>query len=363
MIAHLRSAESDTRAHDNIGPRLLLSVWILCGVAAIFLGLRVYCKILGRRGLWWDDGFLIGAFVALLAECGLIVAMVELGYGKHIWDFDQSNVPQWVLLSNCRTTFTVAAACWSKTSFGITLTRITDGWTKRFIFILLVSMNIFLGLSGLFPWVNCTPIKKSWSPFTEGTCWPSKTLVHYNIFSGAYSAGCDIILALLPWTVLRTLQMAMREKLGVGLAMSMGIFAGITAIIKTKNLTLLLESDFYKSVQLTIWDTAESSVTIMAASIPVLRVLIREAKSSARKYYHAEDEHNTYHTQIVSRRTHTSGLQTTRSARDPTADDGSDKGILNPQKGIFCINEVAVEYHPKEATETYEMKAYGSGSS
>lgn len=66
MIAHLRSTESDTRAHDNIGPRLLLSVWILCGVAAIFLGLRVYCKILGRRGLWWDDGFLIGAFVSFL---------------------------------------------------------------------------------------------------------------------------------------------------------------------------------------------------------------------------------------------------------------------------------------------------------
>lgn len=120
--------------------------------------------------------------------------MVELGYGKHIWDFDQANVPQWMLLSNCRTTFTVVAACWSKTSFGITLTRITDGWTKRFIYILLVSMNIFLGLSGLFPWVNCTPIKKSWSPFTEGTCWPSKTLVHYNIFSG----GRRIVVSIRP---------------------------------------------------------------------------------------------------------------------------------------------------------------------
>ncbi|KAH7007334.1 hypothetical protein EDB80DRAFT_751959 [Ilyonectria destructans] len=296
MLAHLRSVLSDTRAHDNIGPRLLISVWILCGFAAIFLGLR---------------------------------------------DFDQANFPQWVLLSNCRTTFTVVAACWSKASFGITLTRITEGWTKRFIFILLVSMNIFLGLSGLF-------------------AWPSKTPVHYNIFSGAYSATCDIILALLPWTVLRTLQMAMREKLGVGLAMSMGIFAGITAILKTKNLTLLLKSDFYKSVQLTIWDTTESFVTIMAASIPVLRVLIREAKSSARKHYHAEDGHNTYHTQIVSR-THTSELQATRSAQDPTADDGSDKRILKPHKGIFCTNEVAVEYHPKEATKTYEMRAYRSG--
>lgn len=33
----------------------------------------------------------------------------------------------------------------------------------------------------------------------------------------------DFILALLPWAVLRNLEMTKREKAGIGLAMSMGI--------------------------------------------------------------------------------------------------------------------------------------------
>ena len=38
-----------------------------------------------------------------------------------------------------------------------------------------------------------------------------------------------------------------------------------------------------------IWGNAESCVTIVAASIPVLRVLIRDARASYAKYYVSEE--------------------------------------------------------------------------
>jgi hypothetical protein len=31
--------------------------------AAVFLALRVYCKLSRRRSLWWDDHFLIASWV------------------------------------------------------------------------------------------------------------------------------------------------------------------------------------------------------------------------------------------------------------------------------------------------------------
>jgi hypothetical protein len=50
--------------HDNLGPNLNIAVWILTGAALIFLGLRLYCKLSIRRGLWWDDYVLVAASVS-----------------------------------------------------------------------------------------------------------------------------------------------------------------------------------------------------------------------------------------------------------------------------------------------------------
>ncbi len=49
--------------HDNGGPKLLASIWTLGFIATVFLGLRVYCRLLRRQHLWWDDGILIGSWV------------------------------------------------------------------------------------------------------------------------------------------------------------------------------------------------------------------------------------------------------------------------------------------------------------
>jgi len=49
--------------HDDRGPALEAASWSLTGLATVLLGLRIYCKFLGRRGLWWDDWLLMSAWV------------------------------------------------------------------------------------------------------------------------------------------------------------------------------------------------------------------------------------------------------------------------------------------------------------
>jgi hypothetical protein len=56
----------------------------------------------------------------------------------------------------------------------------------------------------------------------------------------------DITLAMLPWKLIWGLQMRRQEKVGVAFAMSCGLFAGITAIIKTTKITAMLSADFCK---------------------------------------------------------------------------------------------------------------------
>lgn len=60
----------------------------------------------------------------------------------------------------------------------------------------------------------------------------------------AYSGFMDIVLALLPWQVIWGLQLNFKEKIGVGIAMSMGMLAGIVAFVKCSALPAVNGDDF-----------------------------------------------------------------------------------------------------------------------
>lgn len=48
----------------NLGPQLNITGWVLTGASGVFLALRVHCKILQKRSLWWDDHLLIASWVS-----------------------------------------------------------------------------------------------------------------------------------------------------------------------------------------------------------------------------------------------------------------------------------------------------------
>ncbi|KAJ2897632.1 hypothetical protein MKZ38_004532 [Zalerion maritima] len=351
----------------NLGPKSTAVVWGLSIAALVFLILRVYCKFRMSRGLWWDDWVMIAAWILLLADCILQSYTTSLGFGHHVYAIDEDILPKLGLALNFSGTFIVLAAAWSKTSFAITLLRVSTGWLKHLIWFLIATINLFMILSAIFRWNSCKPIEKSFDRTIEGTCWPEKPLLYYDIFSSAYSATADIVLALLPWQLIFSLQMRTKEKVGVALAMSMGLFAGATAIVKCAQLPTLADGDFtYTGTSLIMWGAAEPAVAIMAGSIPVLRVLIKEAHSSAKKYRQTSQERQT-NIMGTSRRHEPNTVVVTASRssvlRKPggdgdsaTGDDRSEKSILGAGK-ILRTDAVAVEYHDRRDIEDgYEMQ-------
>jgi hypothetical protein len=54
----------------------------------------------------------------------------------------------------------------------------------------------------------------------------------------------DLSFAIIPWFILRKLEMGPEEKVGVAVAMSMGIFAAVCAFIKASTLPELANIDF-----------------------------------------------------------------------------------------------------------------------
>ncbi|OIW32896.1 hypothetical protein CONLIGDRAFT_695133 [Coniochaeta ligniaria NRRL 30616] len=272
------------------GPKILISTWTLVGLSFTFLVARLYCKARARRGLWWDDHVLIISWMCLLASIITVTWSVPRGLGRHVYAAPVENISTLALIGNVTGSLSILAAVWSKTSFALTLLRILQGRMRALVWFIIISSNVAMSLNALFVWIRCTPVSKTWNVFEEGSCWEPHVYPNFGMFAAGYSAAMDFVLALLPWKIIWNLQMKGKEKFGVAVAMSMGIFAGATAVVKTTEIPSLASGDFTcRSLALCraliIWGAAESAVTIMAASIPILRTLFHDLRASSRKYY------------------------------------------------------------------------------
>ncbi|KAK4097699.1 putative integral membrane protein [Parathielavia hyrcaniae] len=268
----------DGLAHPDYGPQLNIVFWLLTGLAAVFLALRLYCKIYRGRQLWWDDYFLIAAWASLLVSAATTSVCVSLGYGKNTYDMPAESITTMQLVAVFAGFFSVLAAAWSKTSFALTLLRLCEAWRwlKAAIWFIIITVNAILGAAMLFMWIKCRPFAKIWDSSLEGWCIDPSNIVTLYQWSAGWSGSADIVLALFPWTILFGMLKTLnnKERLGIGIAMSMGIIAGVASFVKMAMLPKLT-GEAAETVAVTIWGGAEGATTIMAASIPVLRALIR----------------------------------------------------------------------------------------
>ncbi|KAI0129613.1 hypothetical protein BJ170DRAFT_731208 [Xylariales sp. AK1849] len=148
-----------------------------------------------------------------------------------------------------------------------------------------------------------------------------------------YSGVMNIFLALLPCTIIPQLQIKMKEKIGVAIGMSMGVFAGVTAFVKSAKLRSLGSEDFtFEGGDLVTWGTAETATTVIAISIPVLRALVRRWTVSTARFQKSTSQDGT------PGRLHLSGKKTNdtsdaqSAAREGRSDTASDQSLLPKQE-------------------------------
>ncbi|KAK4119115.1 hypothetical protein N657DRAFT_650534 [Parathielavia appendiculata] len=229
---------------EHLGPYLNRVIWTLAALSGLFLGLRLFSKLWRHRGLWWDDHFLIASWLALVISCSLQSVGVTYGLGRLYAELDEPTINAISLYSMIAGFGSILATCWSKTSFAISLLRISNGWVKWFVWFIIISVNLVLGSNGAIQWVQCWPIQKRWNYWMEGNCFEPKIVQSYNAFiagahfqdkptggdevtdrghSTAFSGFMDIVLALLPWKIIWTVAINKREKLGALVAMSAGL--------------------------------------------------------------------------------------------------------------------------------------------
>jgi len=111
----------------------------------------------------------------------------KFGIGLHYEDMDVEKMPLVSIISYSAGFATILGAAWSKTSFAITLLRLSEGWVKWVVWYIIISVNLVLGVSATILWIQCWPVEKLWIYELKATCWPVEIVERYQTFtSSAY---------------------------------------------------------------------------------------------------------------------------------------------------------------------------------
>ncbi|KAK8036179.1 hypothetical protein PG993_008793 [Apiospora rasikravindrae] len=314
----------------------------------IFLVLRFWIKISRSCGLWWDDSLLALSWVTLVVNNAIISVLLSLGFGT-----EQSYTTHMAILLAISGVTIPLARVWSKTSFALTLLRVIDTkarFQRLFIWFVIISMHSLSILYCVMVWRRICE-----SQATEdsqavgripGPCLPLNILLALQISNIALSAFMDFALALFPWLIIWKLQMRLQEKIGTAVAMSLGILsgsrAGIFAILQIKGILTLAGPGYseYRLATLSIVSSAEPTITIVAASIPVLRILLRDL----------------YHKPTLVE-VSTKGTSRAELRRTSTKIDRNTS--VDQPRGITQKTEVEIEYSRKSSYAAHDSRGVG----
>ena len=120
--------------------------------------------------------------ICLVLSCIVQSIDTSLGFGRPPSDIDPSLLDTSRLVSIVAGFFLILASAGSKTSFALTMLRLSTGWVRWFIYFVMVSTNLTTAVSASLHWIQCSPVDRLWRQHLEGTCLPLSTVNGFNMF-------------------------------------------------------------------------------------------------------------------------------------------------------------------------------------
>lgn len=164
---------------------------------------------------------------------------------------------------------------------------------KRNLFYFIIVSQLIINLGTMVEvLISCEHFAQLWDSRLHGRCWSPKIQAYLGFFQGgkstrfsslcshpnrppAWNSTSDLVLTVLPITILKNLNMELRTKVALCILMGLSFFAMIACIVKTVELRALGDRmDFtHGTANFVIWFTIEQYIVIIAASVPTIRPL------------------------------------------------------------------------------------------
>ncbi|RGP62978.1 putative integral membrane protein [Fusarium sporotrichioides] len=212
-------------------------------------------------------------FFPLATVCNVFLVaftlnMTNYGMGKHLWNvpFSPDLFPNFSLNNLLAAIFFCAATGFAKGSILIFYLRIFPMRSARIL--IWTAFAFIIGYSTASVLVNifsCNPIRGSWDPEVIATAKCINRPVFYFLQAGL-GIFADILTVLIPLPWLKTLMLPKKQKIGVGVLLTMGA----SVLLHDPDLT-------YNTVMALMWCVLELNLSIIGGSVATIKPFLRIA--------------------------------------------------------------------------------------
>ncbi|KAF3042864.1 hypothetical protein E8E12_000618 [Didymella heteroderae] len=246
-------------------------------LAALFLGIRIYTKVVLARNFSADDGALLVAWSLSVTIQTMILYQYGRGtLGTHIWEIPASKINStFNLISVCTILYCpfLAAAKFSLLFFYLKLSHLR--WFRIAVYanmFLVVGYNIGL----VFPLIfTCTPVMKNFDVFITGGSCLDRTPLY--MATAVLNMITDILLLVLPLPMIVKLQMPVIQKAGLICVFGIGSATCVTSAVRLVLLFPMLRTidQTWAIVTPGKWILIEANLVIITGALPTMRLFFR----------------------------------------------------------------------------------------
>ncbi|KAL7787060.1 GPCR, PTH11-type [Trichoderma ceciliae] len=260
---------------------IVVVILIFTVLSTIVIGLRIYVRAWMEKsaGAWgWEDTCLILGYGTFLSSSCFAIKACYYGLGSHDSKLNSllmTRCAEYILYSNVIYGFSMP---FIKASIVFTLNRITTNkWHRWGLYAMLFMASIMAIVGILASLLYCHPVPAYWNPLL-GSCGNFMVVVRIGYVWTAVGIVTDLTCAILPYFIVRNLQMSSRNKMIVMLILGLGALASTATIVRAPYLKYYLYTvdRLYWNGYITLWCLLESGIALIAACLPALRLFVRK---------------------------------------------------------------------------------------
>ncbi|KAH9906938.1 hypothetical protein F4778DRAFT_604613 [Xylariomycetidae sp. FL2044] len=202
-------------------------------ITFFFVVMRFYTRAHVLKKKFTADDYVVALTMPILIAHAVLMALATRhGMGLHIWQFDKELNAEYYLWVGISSEFYCAGLLGYKVALVLLYLQLF-GVNNTFRWICYATLFFcvaYLVCNMVTEFFGCWPIEKKWLPSTPGHCIDSKIT---NSFYGACSMASDLVIAILPLTMVWKLQFpSKRQKVGLSVVLSCGFIAWAVAVAR-----------------------------------------------------------------------------------------------------------------------------------
>jgi hypothetical protein len=265
---------------------MLRAIWIMDGIAAIIIALRLVSSGFVLRKVTLPDWLMISALLFGISNNACITVSEQHGLGRHIMYLEPAQIVTALKWQTIAEPLGIMSPTMGRLSFTIYMLRLVGcDKFKRYLLRFCIYFNLLVNiLCIILIFVQCGPyVTAIWDTHAPGAshCWSKQVQSQYGYFQGACNTLIDLTLTVLPAWVVWNLKLSRNIKLGLVVLLGLSLFAAVASIVKTVKLESIgAGGDItYNLIPFVIWFTVENNVVIAAASIPTIKPLFSRKRA------------------------------------------------------------------------------------